>query len=392
MEDYFLRVWNDLGARVSGPLSLRLFLQPTMATIFAIRDGLKDAKTGRPPYFYSVYYDGENRIALLKRGLHAVAKIFILAMILDAIFQLIVFKWIYPVEVVLVALLLAFLPYLLLRGVVNRIGRLFVRKTVPKHSLILIGLLCCATVATAQDPAPSVSPEEDHGSVQAATDKWEFAVTPYVFLPRLTGSVGVLNQTAQVNASFSDIFRNLDFAAMGTFEARKRNWSVLVDGMYMSLSGQKVTPSPFFSDIDVKVREVVITPQVGYRVVQLERGSIDVLGGVRIWHVKSHLTFQPRILPLVDVEGSRNWADPIVGARGTVTVSPRTFLRGEFDAGGFGVGSNFTGQVFGGAGFQFKPRVALIGGYRYLRTDYVNDNFIFRTALSGVTIGAQFKL
>ena len=322
MENCFLRVWNELGARVSGPLSFRLFLQPTVATNFAIQDGLKDAKRDRPPYLYSLF---------------------------------------------------------------------------KKISLVLIAALCFASIALAQEPAPSDSPEEERAPVQpapaqAATDKWEFAVTPYAFLPRLTGSVGVQNHTAEVNASFSDIFSNLNFAAMGTFEARKKNWMVLVDGMYMSLSGQKVTPSPFFNDIDVEVKEIVVTPEVGYRVLQLEKGSIDILGGVRIWHVKSHLTFQPRILPLVDVEGSKNWVDPIVGARGTITVSPRTFLRGEFDAGGFGVGSNFTGQVFGGAGFQFKPRIALIGGYRYLRTDYIKDNFVFRTALSGPIIGAQFKL
>ena len=130
MEDYFLRVWHDLGARVSGPLSLRLFLQPTMATIFAIRDGLKDAKTGRPPYFYSVFTDADHRRARLREGWHAVAKVFTLAIILDAIFQLIMFRWIYPVEAALVAFLLAFLPYLLIRGPVNRIGRIFARSTI----------------------------------------------------------------------------------------------------------------------------------------------------------------------------------------------------------------------------------------------------------------------
>ena len=103
-------------------------------------------------------------------------------------------------------------------------------------------------------------------------------------------------------------------------------------------------------------------------------------------------TFQPRILPLVDVEESRNWADPVVGARGTASLSPRVFLTGKFDAGGFGVGSDFTGQAFGGVGFQVKPRVALIGGYRYLRADYVNDGFIFKTAMSGITLGAKLKL
>jgi hypothetical protein len=256
------------------------------------------------------------------------------------------------------------------------------RRLVQKLSIAIIMAACFAGVVSAQSAPPAT----------ASPDDWQISVTPYVFLPRLKGTIGIVGETAEVNASFSDIFRNLDFAAMGTFEARKRNWVVLVDGMYMSLSGTKVTPSPFFSDIDVEVKQTIITPQVGYRAVNTERGSIDLLAGARIWHVKSHLTFQPLIRPLVDVEGSRNWADPIVGARGTATLSPRTFVLGEFDAGGFGIGSDFTGQVFGGVGFQLKPRVALIGGYRYLRVDYVNEGFIYRTSLSGITLGARFKL
>ncbi len=115
------------------------------------------------------------------------------------------------------------------------------------------------------------------------------------------------------------------------------------------------------------------------------------MAGVRFWHVKSHITFQPRILPLVDVEGSKNWADPVVGARFTRTVSPRVFVTGKFDVGGFGIGSDFTGQAFGGVGYQLKPRIDLIGGYRYLRTDYVNEGFVFKTAMSGIMLGAKFK-
>lgn len=223
-----------------------------------------------------------------------------------------------------------------------------------------------------------------------ASPKWEFSVAPYAFFAALDGRIGVVGQTAQVDASFSDIFRNLDFAAMGTFEAHKGNWSIVTDAMYMSLSGKKVTPSPFFSDIDVKVKEVIVAPVVAYRVLKVERGHIDLLGGARFWHVKTHLTFQPRILPLVDVEGSKNWVDPIVGARGVASLSPRVFFTGRFDMGGFGINSDFTGQAFGGIGYQLKPRVALIGGYRYLRVDYVNEGFIFKTAMSGINVGAKF--
>jgi hypothetical protein len=230
------------------------------------------------------------------------------------------------------------------------------------------------------------------GSQTTPSEDWEFSVTPYVFFAGLKGTVGVQRQTALVDARFPDIFRNLDFALMGTFEARKGNWMILTDAMYMSLSGKRVTPSPFFSDIDVEVKETIIDPEIGYRVVRRERGAIDLLAGVRIWHVKPHLTFQPRILPLVDVEESQNWADPVVGVRGIANVSPRVFVHGKFDVGGFGVGSDFTGQAYGGAGFQLKPRIALIGGYRYLRTDYVNEGFVFKTSMSGIVLGAKFKL
>ena len=59
--------------------------------------------------------------------------------------------------------------------------------------------------------------------------------------------------------------------------------------------------------------------------------------------------------------------------------------------GGFGINSDFTGQVWGGVGYQWKPRVGLIGGYRYLRVNYVNEGFLFKTAMSGIQLGAKFN-
>lgn len=255
-------------------------------------------------------------------------------------------------------------------------------------------LLLVTSVHAQSEPTDTPKTTDDAPVAQStpAPGGWQISVSPYFFLASLDGTVGVVGQRAEVSASFRDLFRNLDFAIMGQVEARKGNWSILGDAMYMSLSGKRVTPSPLFGDIEVEVKETIIEPAVAYRVFKGERSSIDLVGGVRFWHVKPHLTFQPRILPLVDVEESRNWADPIVGARGTVGLSPRTFLLGRFDVGGFGAESDFTGQAFGGAGFQVKPRVALIGGYRYLRVDYVKEGFIFRTTMNGILLGAKFRL
>jgi hypothetical protein len=129
MEDLFARVWNDLMDRISGPMTFRLYLQPAMAIFFAIRDGMKDAREGRPFYFHSLLHDPQNRGERLREGFNAVARVFVLAIIMDLIYQLIVLRWFYPGEALIVAFILAFIPYLLLRGAVNRIARHFAHKT-----------------------------------------------------------------------------------------------------------------------------------------------------------------------------------------------------------------------------------------------------------------------
>lgn len=103
----------------------RLILQPAVAAIFALRGAVTDAREGKPPYFWAVLTDGEHRRDLIREGWSAVAKVFVMAMVMDVIYQLIVQRWIYPGEVVTVAFLLAVVPYILIRGPVNRLLRVF---------------------------------------------------------------------------------------------------------------------------------------------------------------------------------------------------------------------------------------------------------------------------
>jgi len=123
MKDLLARVWMNVVGRVGGPMTFRIILQPTMATLLALRAGLKDAREGRPPYFWALLTDAANRADLLREGWRAIARVVLLAVIMDVIYQWIVARWVYPVEVVIVAILLAVVPYLLIRGPVNRIAR-----------------------------------------------------------------------------------------------------------------------------------------------------------------------------------------------------------------------------------------------------------------------------
>jgi len=121
MQDIWMRIVNDMIDRVSGPLHFRLIMQPLTAAIFAILAGLKDAKSGKPPYFWSLVTDPSSRNEMIKEGWKSVGKLFIVALILDVVFQIIELRFVYPGEAIIVAFVLAIVPYLFLRGMVTRL-------------------------------------------------------------------------------------------------------------------------------------------------------------------------------------------------------------------------------------------------------------------------------
>ncbi|QRM31911.1 hypothetical protein JO965_10045 [Microvirga sp. VF16] len=94
-----------------------------MAFIAALHDGVNDARLGRSPYFWTILIDPTRRTDRLREGFLSTSRIIVLGLGMDAIYQYKVLNEFYPGEMVLVALLLAFIPYLLLRGPIARIAR-----------------------------------------------------------------------------------------------------------------------------------------------------------------------------------------------------------------------------------------------------------------------------
>ena len=119
----FQRIWHDLIERPDAPMRFRFILQPLMAGIVAIRDGRNDARAGRSPYFSTLVSNPRKRIRRLNEGLNATARIILLGLVMDAIYQVIVLRQFYPTEAVIVALLFAFVPYVIMRGPALRIAR-----------------------------------------------------------------------------------------------------------------------------------------------------------------------------------------------------------------------------------------------------------------------------
>ena len=96
IHEFFTRTWEMLVGRVDGPLALRFIIQPAVAAGFAIRAGVRDAGKDRPPYLWAVFTNSDHRRALLQEGWRDIRTVFIIALVVDVIYAVIVHRWVYP--------------------------------------------------------------------------------------------------------------------------------------------------------------------------------------------------------------------------------------------------------------------------------------------------------
>jgi len=123
IQEILTRFWDQLIAQPSGPLAFRLYIQPAMAAFFAVRDGLKDARVGRPPYLRTILFEPSQRKGYLREGLKRISRVIVFAFVMDTIYQYMVLRRFYPFEALVTVFVLAVLPYMLIRGPVHRIAR-----------------------------------------------------------------------------------------------------------------------------------------------------------------------------------------------------------------------------------------------------------------------------
>jgi hypothetical protein len=134
MADLITRIWENLIERTEGPMHFRFLLQPLMSLIFAFRSAIRDAKTGTVPYLWRFMATKNDRKQIATEAWKDVGKVFILAVVLDVAYQLTVIfgqkqkERFYPLESLVVAILLAIVPYVIFRGPLTRLLRIFISK------------------------------------------------------------------------------------------------------------------------------------------------------------------------------------------------------------------------------------------------------------------------
>ena len=225
----------------------------------------------------------------------------------------------------------------------------------------------------------------------ATDDQWHVSASPYFWPLGLHGIAGADQRTVSLHASPADLLSDLRFGLMGTTELRRKRFVVPIDMVWAKLGDDAALPTTALAatSADFKADLFILTPKVGYRLIDRKRIKIDALTGFRYWHLGQTLEFIPSRLGL-NFEGSQNWVDPLVGGRIELPLSKALVVNIFGDVGGWGAGSQLDYQIGGLLGYKWTPKWTLQAGWRYLDVNY-RGSAIFDATLSGVLFGVTYS-
>lgn len=118
----YLRVLQQLMGRIDGPLHLRLIVQSLVATVLAVRAAHRDATLQNPPFLWALIMRKHERRALFLSAWKDIGKLFTMAFVIDTGYQVFFLHFFYPLQGLMVASILALVPYVLIRGPLARLS------------------------------------------------------------------------------------------------------------------------------------------------------------------------------------------------------------------------------------------------------------------------------
>lgn len=257
-------------------------------------------------------------------------------------------------------------------------------------------------------------PSTLHAQPQQAPDGWTFAVTPYLWLPNVNGTLKYTPSGAgspEVGVGPNNYLQNLSLALMLAGEARHGKWSIVTDFIYLDFGSQEsnvrnvnfggsVVSTNLDANTQSSLRGLQWMLAGGYTVVQTPRLMLDVLGGFRYLGIEATTDWQltgtvtapggGQTFPASGSISKRTdlW-DAIIGVRGRMRLGDsQWFVPYHLD---LGTGSSsITWQGLLGISYAFGWGDATLG-YRHLYYDQSGDRFVQNFRFSGPSLGASFR-
>ena len=271
-------------------------------------------------------------------------------------------------------------------------------KTTRFTAPLIATMMVAGTMAT---PCAAASDLPGMSQIQAETESgWEFSISPlYFWAVGYDGNVRVSGTKKAVSLTPIDLYVDnlgtildaLEGFYMGAGEIRYDKFGFFYDVYYIDLQNSaSVSKGSLGFGVDAGLSLLLATMTGTYRVYEDETAHIDALAGLRIWDVE--------VTANLITEGDTNklgdgdtWVDPLIGIKGGADISDNVYFKGWAMVGGFGVGSDFMWDVFGGIGYEFNDQISSFAGFRAGGTDYKKGSFKWDVTMYGPMIGLEVK-
>ncbi len=234
---------------------------------------------------------------------------------------------------------------------------------------------------------------------QTGDDGWNHSLAVYLWGASIGGTTAGGQDVA---IDFKDILNNLEFGAMAAYQARKGKWSVLVDTIYLDVSGDEQfdLTTPIGGDrinvttnVNLDMKSLVFQTAGGYNLYDDNEGTTtDVIFGVRYLDMSTDLVLdfeldRPELGITVPLSASADVWDAIIGMRGTVSLGDRWFMPWGANIGGGD--SDLTWQAMAGVAFKAASWADIALTYRYLKWE-LDGELVDDLSISGPLLGVIF--
>jgi hypothetical protein len=272
------------------------------------------------------------------------------------------------------------------------------RKRISSAALIasLAGALAFATSAGAADIAsPPAAPQITEPAIPAY-DGWVFQATTYGWAVSLNGNLRTTPALKEVHVflPFVKILDHLDGVFMGAFEAKYGRFVFYNDLVYAKIGASGNFERRDFT-FGLSLASTIATDiaTAGYRLIDDPRFSVDALAGVRGFYTNNTISVLASLFRThsIDYGLVKSWAIPVAGLHVRYDFTDKFFATAAGFVGGTNASSDFSWDLFGGAGYTFNDHVSAFGGWRSLKIGYRNGNFIYNVLFQGPVAGLNIR-
>ncbi|HJH23769.1 MAG TPA: hypothetical protein K8U84_04365 [Paenalcaligenes hominis] len=244
-------------------------------------------------------------------------------------------------------------------------------------AIALLGLLACSVHAQALEKVDASS--------------WTYTFSPYAWAAGLSGDAAALGiPKTHIKSNFSSLRKDLDFAAMALFTARKHRFGFFADLTYIKASaGTTFSATSPLQDINVGATALAAMLGAGYAVWDHKKGHVDVIGALRYWDVDVSATLRAKNTKAIHRHDGGKWVDALTGLRAVYYLTDNTYATGWALAGKGG--AEFSWDIAAGVGYKINTGLSAQLGYRALGVNYSQDHFHYKMVHKGPVLGLTWR-